>query len=173
MEDDPLGDFDFESIIGKPSFKPPVAKPQNNNNLSKTITPAKPTPANKQDSYNPVFNQTLPNPSKRGALVEDLFGTKTDDAPLKRSGSIDDMPDFKLNDKYLNMSSQSNKADEDIGFGGGYQPSALSGRNNTGMKRNVSFTDDLFGVGATENIVNSLTRPKTSSAVGNNKQVCN
>ena len=69
-----------------------------------------PAQQTKQDSYNPMFNQTLPSPSKRGALVEDLFGTKSSDGPMKTaSGQIDDGPEFKLNDKYLNMSQQSNK----------------------------------------------------------------
>lgn len=160
-------------MIGKSSFKPSAAKAQNNNSLSKTMNaPVKASnPTNRQESsYNPAFNQTAPSPSKRGALVEDLFGSKSSaDVPVKQSGSMDDMSEFKLNDKYLNMSSQSNKVDDEAGFGGGYQPSAMSSRSTGGMKRNVSFTDELFGPGGTDNIFNSLTRPKTAT-VASDKQ---
>lgn len=46
--------------------------------------------------------------------------------------------------------------------------SATSAPRQTGMKRNVSFTDDLFGAGNNDNMFSSM-RPKTTSAPGQNK----
>ena len=101
--------------------------------------------------------------------MDDLFGTKP-----KESTAAPDSFEFKLNDKYLNMSQQSAKVDDDFNFGG-YTPSALASTSSqpraNGMKRNVSFTDDLF---ENNNLFgessSSTVRPKTTSSIGNAKQ---
>ncbi len=149
FEDDPLADFD--SLVGKPNqFKPSTT----NNKLAN-----KPPAFSSNIGYNPNFNQTMPMPSKSKSLAEDLFG-KADDIGFRAINSEE--PDFKLNNdkNNMNVSHQSAKADEEINFGG-YQPSALSSsgsRNHGGIKRNVSFGDDLFGADATESIFASLIR---------------
>ena len=60
------------------------------------------------------------------------------------------------------------KVDDDFSFGG-YQPTASAPRQ-TGMKRNVSFTDDLFGSGNNNNDMFSSMRPKTTSSSGNKQE---
>jgi len=147
FDDDPLADFD--SLVGKSNqFKPSTA----NNKAAN-----KPPIASSNIGYSPNFNQTMPMPSKSKSLAEDLFG-KADEIGFR---TIDEPSDFKLNEKYtMNVSHQSAKAEDDVNFGG-YQPSALStsgSRNNGGMKRNVSFGDDLFGAGGTDSIFASLAR---------------
>ena len=73
------------------SMPTPQQKP-----LNSTYNPSK------QESLTPNFNQTAPMPSKTKSLAEDLFGKSN------VGFKSDEAPGFKLNEKYVNMSQQSN-----------------------------------------------------------------
>lgn len=105
------------------------------------------------------------NPSaKSKSLADELFG-KSPSAKEEKPDSFE----FKLNERYLNMSQQPAKTNDDDYQFGGYVPSAITNtpRTNTTSKRNVNFTDDLFG-GDLSVTASSPARPKTTSAIANN-----
>jgi hypothetical protein len=121
--------------------------------------------SHKQFDSKPVSNigfkqspsQTL-KPGK--SLVDDLFGINKIDEP-----SVNNSFEFKLNDKYINMSQQ-DKANENDDFQfGGYVPSSINQPKTTlSSRRNVAFPDDLF----TEDIFSTL--PTKSSKQQNQQQ---
>ena len=93
-----------------------------------------------------------------------MFGSKPGKDDTK--ASINSNFEFKLSEKYTNMSAKSDAAaaSDDFAFGG-YVPSAIASSagpraasNGAGSRRNVAFTDDLF---ETVDIF-ATTRPKTS-----------
>lgn len=96
----------------------------------------------------PVSNSTIkqsPSQTQKSgkSLADDLFSVnKTEES------SVNNSFEFKLNDKYINMSQQASKPNtndnDDFQFGG-YVPSSINQpRTNTSSRRNVAFPDDIF-----------------------------
>lgn len=105
-------------------------------------------------------NDNIPA-TKSKSLADELFD-KSPSSKLEKSDGLE----FKLNERYLNMSQQqpAKSNDEDFQFGG-YVPSAITNTPRTITKRNVGFTDDIFG----SDQLTSPTRPKTTSSLNNSK----
>ena len=118
----------------------------------------------------PQITSLSPKPK---SLVEDLFGSKSSkennppisDTTTSKSNNFE----FKLSEKYTNMSAKAN--DDDFAFGG-YVPSAIASSvgprstSNSGSRRNVAFTDDLFE--SVDLFATTPNRPKTSPASQSN-----
>lgn len=105
-------------------------------------------------------NDNIPA-TKSKSLADELFD-KSPSSKLEKSDGLE----FKLNERYLNMSQQQPaKSNEDDFQFGGYVPSAISNTPRTITKRNVGFTDDIFG----SDQLTSPTRPKTTSSLSNSK----
>lgn len=126
---------------------------------------------NKPKNNNTKSNENISSTSasnKSKSLADELFGNKSSVKQQEES------TEFKLSDRYLNMSNQqpaAKQADDDFQFGG-YVPSAVSNtpRATTAAKRNVGFTDDLFGSDSQihSSGITSPARPKTTSAININ-----
>ncbi|CAF0756317.1 unnamed protein product [Brachionus calyciflorus] len=143
FEDDPLDNLD--ELIGKKhlvqntSSKPPLAStmpaPAKNNKIGfifdDDIQDSKPKPSTQ-------INQTskqIDNTSKQKSLVDELFGK-----PKQEKSNTD----FKLDDKYVKMSQEAIKSEDENFVFGSYMPSvALTTPRAGPPKRSVSFNDDL------------------------------
>jgi hypothetical protein len=132
-------------------------------------TGSKPQQNNHQEPMSPQTTSHSPKPK---SLVEDLFGSKSskeNNPPLSDTTAKSNNFEFKLSEKYTNMSAKGN--DDDFAFGG-YVPSAIASSvgprstSNNGSRRNVAFTDDLFE--SVDLFATTPNRPKTSPASQSN-----
>jgi len=129
-------------------------------------------------------NENIPTTTttKSKSLVDELFGKASSNTSSFKEEKSDQF-EFKLSDRYLNMSQQQQPPqqsvaktnDDDFSFGG-YVPSAVGNAPRSTsvprQPRNVGFTDvDLFG-GSGEHLNQTTTtspaRPKTTSTINNN-----
>jgi hypothetical protein len=184
VDEDPLLN-DIDNIIGKNA--PP---------LNKTLSsPAKNTNNIFDDKKPPISSQISMPTSKKTIMFDDIeesniFDSKPASNSIKQSpsqtlklgkslaedlfsvnkaeeSSVNNSFEFKLNDKYINMSQQASKSnsnDDDFQFGG-YVPSSINqAKTNISSRRNVAFPDDLFA----EDIFSTL--PTKSSKQQNQQQ---
>lgn len=103
----------------------------------------------KEAKVDKMETKTSPKPS----IADELFGRSGGGKPSENSGQSE----FKLNEKYVNMSQQASKTEEDLGFGG-YVPTVSSTSRANSNKRNLGLDDNFFDMDLFSN------RPKTSPA---------